>query len=807
MPIIARTPEQVIAAEATYQGGYEGRWNDMVHIASVIANRAEQLGVTTKQVISTQKEFNAYNKAMPPGTSALTEMAKEAMQFVKENGPVTNATFYATPKAVKNLPKGLSYETETLGHVFKSDPKMRSIRTSIGFKAPNKFAYAVNVPNVPVPEDKPMVAQSLPTLNSFQDLAAAGPISAPIDGVKASAALGSNPSLAAAANVGAIGVNPTGENWAGLEAPGEAKVSMLNLQSPAERMGIVSNPMSALAQGVNAQRDYVANPSDKTGRLQGNVAQTADPARFNGDTSQVASADRALQDSIARTLATPNAPNVNNFSSLAAAEPMGAQMPTQQTMTSANDINSPTGLVAAMQAQRQISQAPALSQGNINSPAGLEAGIQAQRQMAQASPVSAQVDKSGRLVGNVAQTADIGRMMAPEGQIASADAALQSSINQTLSQPNRPATNSFGDLAAAGPVQSIDMAANQKTDRLTGNVAQTADPARINAPNSQIASADAALNASIQSALNSPQIANTDNFSSLAAAGPVSAPMGVQNTVPNQGIKSPEFQSVAAQADQNLASMQSKPTPVSNPVQQNTEAIAAGYKQLADTALAGGIIGLDGTKTINLNGDLNASNPMLDGIVSQQVVSTDATAETAKNAPVDTNTESTDTSSTQKISTLSKPSISEGATSDASKKHSILNGGTIAGGALGALLAGLPGAAIGGLIGNNISKNGITNPFSAAPLSINNIGTGLANTSAIYGGAAPGTQATANDGQTVTSLGNGNTAVTNKYGVTTVFGPNNVTASYFGPSLSTSNTPAADHNSVSGGGGGGGASV
>lgn len=746
MPIIARTPEQVIAAEATYQGGYEGRWNDMVHIASVIANRAEQLGVTTKQVVSTQKEFNAYNKAMPAGTSALTDMAKEAMQFVKENGPVTNATFYATPKAVNNLPKGLSYETETLGHIFKSDPKMRSIRTSIGFKAPNKFAYAVNVPNVPVPEDKPMVAQSLPTQNSFQDLAAARPISAPIDGVKASAALGSNPSLAAAANVGAIGVNPSGENWAGLEAPGEAKVSMLNLQSPAERMGIVSNPMSALAQGVNTQRDYVANPSDKTSRLQGNVAQTVDPARMNANTSQVASADRALQDSIARSLATPNVPSVNNFSSLAAAGPMGVQMSTPQSMTSANDINSPAGLVAAMQAQRQITQA---------------------------SPVSAQAEKS---------------------------------------------------------------------DRLVGNVAQTIDPARINAPNSQIASADAALNASIQAALNSPQVPNTDNFSSIAAAKPISAPMSVQATgllgglptavsaaVPNQGIKSPEFQAIAAQADQNLAAMKAAPAtsqmdinspsslsaaiqaqrevtqekaPVAAPVQQNTKAIAAGYKQLADTALAGGIIGLDGMKTINLNADLNATNPMLDGIQAPNV-STIAT--TAAQPEVATQSDPVDVDQTTNSTALSKPTISKGATSDASKKHSILNGGTIAGGALGALLAGLPGAAIGGLIGNKISNSGMTNPFGAgAPMSVNNIGTGLANTSSVYGGAPMGTQATANDGQTVTSLGDGRTAVTNQWGVTTVFGPNDTTAAYFGPSIPGATTPSADPNATSSGGGVGG---
>lgn len=805
----ALTTAQVIAGEAV-SGSYEDRWNDMVNIASVIANRAALLGVTPEQVVSTTQQFNAYNKQMPPGTASLTDMAQQAMDYVAVNGPVNDATFYATPAATKNLPKGLSFETETTGHQYFSDPKMRSIKTSLGDVKPDQFAYAKMVENAPTPQAAPTVESAMagpytdngltngvtamtapyakpnvvtsqamaptavdpayspsgllagdpqtfagllssPAQNNFGDLAAAGPISAPIDGVGATGLLGGIPAQSAQANVGAIGVNPSAENWAGLEAPGAATVSMLNNQSPSERMGIISNPMSAMAQGSDIQRDYVSNPDDKTGRLQGDVAQTA----------------------------------------------------------------------------------------------------------------------------------DMSRMMAPEGQIASADSALQASINQALSQPDRLAQNSFGDLAAAGAMQSVDPSTNQTTGRLTGNVAQTADPARINAPEGQIASADAALNASIQAALNSPQVPNTDNFGLLAAANPVSAPMNVQATgllgglpteasatVPNQGINSPSFQAIAAQAQQNLAEMQSQPTPtfaapqIATPTQNSFSDLAAanianpgllsgyaeqasvpagiqaindvapvstgllsstpiaaqqvnpttvnpaainGYQQLADTALAGGIIGLDGTKTINLNGDLNASNPMLDGTQQTPNFNTVQSDQLSIEGPAKTNiAPAVETQQTQQIAsqpTVSQPSAT-GIAGNAKKGilSGLLNKETAIGGLLGAATLGPVGGVIGGLLGSQAAKNGgLTGLLSGAPMTINNIGTGLANTSAVYGGAPAGTQATASDGQTVTSLGNGKTAVTNKFGVTTVFGPNNTTSSYFGPSL----FGGTSHTTGTPGGGGG----
>lgn len=147
----ALDPASVIAGEAV-SGTPEERWNDMVAIASVIANRAAALGVTQQQVIANTNEFNAYNRAMPPGTSALTDMAQEALNYVEENGPVNNATFYATPAASDNLPSGLSLETSTTGHQYYSDPQNRAIGTSLGYRQPNQYAYAANPENVPTPD-------------------------------------------------------------------------------------------------------------------------------------------------------------------------------------------------------------------------------------------------------------------------------------------------------------------------------------------------------------------------------------------------------------------------------------------------------------------------------------------------------------------------------------------------------------------------------------------------------------------------------------------------------------------------------
>lgn len=113
------------------------RLEDMKAIASVIANRAAQLGVSLEDVVSVPSEFNAYGKAFPPGVEKYRALAARALQEVQKNGPTTTATFYATEKAAHRLPDGLEPVTETAGHQYFSDPEMRSIRTAQGFMQPD----------------------------------------------------------------------------------------------------------------------------------------------------------------------------------------------------------------------------------------------------------------------------------------------------------------------------------------------------------------------------------------------------------------------------------------------------------------------------------------------------------------------------------------------------------------------------------------------------------------------------------------------------------------------------------------------
>ena len=124
-----------ILGEAAY-GTPQQRYADMVNIASVIANRAAQTRTTPQQVVSVRSEFNAYGKPLPSGVEKYRSLAQQALDDVLANGPKHNATFYATPKAAKNLPKGLKQVASTSGHVYFTDPQNRAIRTAVGFVKP-----------------------------------------------------------------------------------------------------------------------------------------------------------------------------------------------------------------------------------------------------------------------------------------------------------------------------------------------------------------------------------------------------------------------------------------------------------------------------------------------------------------------------------------------------------------------------------------------------------------------------------------------------------------------------------------------
>src|SRR5690606_18243640 len=102
-----------------------------------------------EQVISPRRQFDAYGKPLPMGVEAYRDLAEQAWSQVQIEGPIHNATYYATPSATKNLPKGLDEVTRTTGHVYYTDPQNRPIATAKGYVRPVADALA-NLSNAAV---------------------------------------------------------------------------------------------------------------------------------------------------------------------------------------------------------------------------------------------------------------------------------------------------------------------------------------------------------------------------------------------------------------------------------------------------------------------------------------------------------------------------------------------------------------------------------------------------------------------------------------------------------------------------------
>jgi hypothetical protein len=138
---LAQSVVDVILGEAAHTTP-EGRLRDMQAIASVIANRARRQHRTPQQIVSAyslrgkkvEKQFDAYNKAIPAGAEKYRQLAERAWRDIEGAGPVTDATFYATPRAWQTgyvpPPPPFQQVLQTDGHIFKVDPANRPITTT-----------------------------------------------------------------------------------------------------------------------------------------------------------------------------------------------------------------------------------------------------------------------------------------------------------------------------------------------------------------------------------------------------------------------------------------------------------------------------------------------------------------------------------------------------------------------------------------------------------------------------------------------------------------------------------------------------
>lgn len=381
MPMLARTPAQVIAAEAAYNGSDETRFADMLGIASVVANRALMTGVTPAQVVGVRSQFNAYGKAMPPGAQRYVDMAQAAIDDVEQNGPVNTATYYATPAAVGNLPGGLEQVDQTeQGHIYYSDPLSRPIKTTLGTMAvdPNALDQQISTmaaAYAATPEDKPtQVADAGFDMSRFGDVATpdtanfdtgrfgtapaamdmsrmAMTPSAGLDMAQANT-LSGNPAMGAPMSAaGALGIG-------GALPDAGAVAGAMDASSFADRFG---EPGMGTPDSVSSMND----PSAKMDRLPGmNTPASFDTSRYNDPTFD---ASRMAQDpnaSLSAAIADAVANNPALGANVTATGDVGVGAPGQDMASAVANVT---------QSAPAASQSATATTPGLNTPEGMKA--------------------------------------------------------------------------------------------------------------------------------------------------------------------------------------------------------------------------------------------------------------------------------------------------------------------------------------------------------------------------------------------------------------------------------------------------
>ena len=684
----ATSPAAVIAGEAV-SGTREQRWNDMLHIASVVVNRAKQLGVSVEDVVSTNQEFNAYNKALPPGAEDYVSMAEQALSYVQENGPVTNATFYSTPSATDGLPDGLAPEAQTDGHVFFSDPQARSIHTAKGYVQPNQELTAF----APTTEDK----------------------ATPFDGI-----LGPSLRLADPAPSGILG----GVKGGGVFSPEDAAptprasipgidISTMALEDrPAPAMPDVSYDMGpgrpyapdeSVVRTAQLAADSVLGPNSSISLTSG-----LDDAKQTGTTRHGTglAADFTFTDPNGRMLSWQNPADVQKLQDIA------------QAAAAIDGSNIGLGYANAPH-MMHIDNIPASQlspdQDQEWGAVGNEmAGILADARENKTMPSS----YWDRVATNVEQTGVMPSLLDRNALQAAQPSGIMSALNPASVDP----VTQGPDLAA--PVHNA-----VPSGILAGYQAQGIAPAESSFATADISKAGRTGFDQARFSTQPTLGGYFDINGVLNSVDPMvaSAPSAITGPNFNQAVDSITTGSLAATAQDfsvpSVAPMGSVAAPaIAGPA---TDTIAPAATQQAQTA----------TRTAAQTAALNASPSM-----------------NAKPAGL-----------------LSKLGLS---------KESVV------GGLLGNAALGPVGGLVGGLLGNYAANNpGSLGSFSNSPMTINNIGGGMANTSSVWGGDTPvGTQATASNGATITSMPGGFVAYTNKDGVTTVSSRNGDEgqAGYFG---------------------------
>jgi hypothetical protein len=550
----------------------------------------------------------------------------------------------------------------------------------------------------------------------------------------------------------------------------------------------------------------------------------------------------------------PNAPSVaNGFSPLAAATPVSAPLNVTATgLVGTPNLDASAKVGAPLSNSGWQTMADAGPMGGYPASPLERMGPQNPNDfqaMAFASPIQAPLGVTGAL-GPMSQP-DLSAQASVPGLLSSAPSAA--STPSMFAGPSM--AGQIGTVAQQGLLSGMQNAANAYDQQAmsTPMLSQAMSPSypALSQPvdtgalstNSPLASptVDPSVNASLNSLASAYSAApTTDRFASAPATfdatrfGAPDINMAMDQSIANSVAASPATPSVpsvssatpttsgllsgyqatpnATPAENAISGILSQPSapssfdmqrfaPSIDPATNTQSFYDANWTSPAAVASYNAMSNLD-TSSIATPTDLGTSTPGYNALVAATFPDSVTTTSVTPSATTDTTVPGPATTPAVTQQTMTPPA-NVGAVTAPSTTGGFFNKGTIIGGLLGGAVAGPVGGILGGLLGNKINQGGLTGLLGGSqPMAINQIGGGMANLGSIWGGAMPaGTQAIANNGDRVTSLGGGWTSVTNKYGVTTSFGPNMVTAAHFGPSLTDHTTNSGPGGSPSGIGG------
>ncbi len=864
----ANNVNSVIAGEAV-SGTPEERWNDMLHIASVIVNRANALGVSVEDVVSAvdkngNKQFDAYGKAMPAGTTALVDMAKEAMAEVQANGPVTSATFYATPEAVDGLPKGVEMEAETTGHQYFTDPLNRNILTAQGYKTPDVSAITSQVPDVGpglVAGDPQSGGMGPSMLGSLFKPSSAMPTPSVDVGYSQANDLGLGPARMPSVS---YQMGPKRPNMPDQSVVDSVQMAVESVMGPDARVSITSGKDDATQDGSNRHGTGLAvdvavyDPPGNRLTVANNAQQLKDIGQaFSAITGGSVGLGYTENGVMTDTFHMDQVKNLSGlqdhewgligndptYSAALAEARQNKTMPgsywdrVATHVTDAGIVPSPRdALTPSIMSAYQPQQAEAnpfdallnqpVTQAAIAPPVAPVQASASMSAMAAQPGASAAVEQLATPVKTTAVPAsmpdmaqfDDGRFGPPAtpsltdpGRLASgyspnfgpaiADLSSatvpQMTASATMGQPVTrgfeaaaavPAMgqprSTFADPAVVGSLNTeLDaMAASQQDN--PGQLAQFSRASWNPAPSYDVNGAVAPM--SVPGASTVANVANPgfwgdlaaiDNQQSAAAAlSPASdAAARAAMANPSQPFTAPVSASMSMPSAMPGASAKVGSVPSSMQTSNMAAGINAQRDFVAPMSVPGAVLSPNFSQAYNsaTNGTVNAT--ATDGF-SVPSIAPNAGATIA--GPAQANIPAQQYAARPAVSQPAVQRQAPAAQQEQKAQSSFLS--TVLPGIVGTAMLGPGAGIIGALLGNALAKNGgLAGMFQNEPMTINNLGSGPTAMQGVYGpGAQRGNTFTANNGSTVTALGDGRVSYTSgKYGYNEVHDPNSAQGS------------------------------